>query len=63
MIKNFKLMFPLILIPIFMDLTTAVAVGAPPNSKYEITTFTLNFILLSVFLYYLLKFKKKNEVL
>lgn len=60
MIKNFKLMFPLILVPIFMDLTTAIAVGAPSDSKYEITTFTLNFILLSVFLYYLLKFKKKK---
>ena len=60
MIKDFKLMFPLILLPILLDLTTTIANAPPTNSKYEITSFTINFILLSVFFYYLLKFKRKK---
>jgi hypothetical protein len=60
MIKNFKLMFPLILLPILLDLTTTIANAPPTNSKYEITPFTINFILLSLFFYYLLKFKIKK---
>lgn len=59
-IKNFTVMFPLILIPTLLDLITAIAVGTVPNSKYEITTFTINFILLSVSVYYLLNLKKKK---
>lgn len=59
-LKNFKLMFPLILVPTLLDLTTAIAVGPGANSKYEITTFTINFILLSVSVYYLFKLKRNK---
>lgn len=59
-LKNFKLMFPLILIPTLLDLTTAIAVGTGSNSKYEITTFTINFILFSVSVYYLFKLKRNK---
>ena len=49
-----------ILIPTLLDLTTAIAVGAGSNSKYEITTFTINFILFSVSVYYLFKLKRNK---
>ena len=59
-LKNFKLMFPLILIPTLLDLTTAIALGAGSNLKYEVTTFTINFILFSVSVYYLFKLKRNK---
>ena len=59
--SNFKTMFPIIFTSVFYDIVTSIAVGPPANTKYEVTSFSLNLIILSFFIYNLYnKIKKRN---
>lgn len=56
--NNFILYFPIISIPILLNLSVTVFVDAPVNSKYEVITFSLNYVFICSGIYLLFKFLK-----
>ena len=60
-LKNYKLYLPIIFFPLSYDFLLAITVDANYDSKYEVITFTWKYILLSLFVYKLITFKKNSK--